>query len=546
MALEIMSSRTLAPYFGSSLFVWGSLIGIVLTGLSLGYYYGGRRADVNPSYATFSSIIFAAGGYTLLTTLGSSSIFSFVLAMNLGERFAPLLVSALLLGPPSICLGMISPYAIRLSTKKITQVGQTTGNLYAISTVGSIIGTFLTAFFLIPEATLTTNLYGVSMVLIATSLVGLPLRRKGVAVVAVSVSLALIMSPPLTMVGVVEQRDTLYHRLVVLDDGVGWIRTLLLDNNFHSAMDLRDPDRIVYLYTGFFHIGMAYNPEVKDVLFIGGGGFSGPKRFLKDYEDISVDVVEIDGDVVEVARQYFSVVPNERLNIYVADGRTYLMGSEKKYDLIILDAYARTYVPFHLMTKEFHELLSRHLSEEGVIISNVITALEGDASNLLRAELKTMMAVYPRVEVYKVSVIAADSFVQNTIVVASKYDQSLTTEELLQNAERRVKVPGIQNMLAQRYTGVIDISQSPILTDDYAPVESLLNPVTGRPYVKVVVNPQNIVVSEIQKTEYLEEVLEFGPTSNGIMIVGLIVGSLILLWGRMREKKFTMMVTSSN
>ena len=546
MALEIMSSRTMAPYFGSSLFVWGSLIGIVLTGLSLGYYYGGRRADVNPSYATFSSIIFAAGGYTLLTTLGSSSIFSFVLAMNLGERFAPLLVSALLLGPPSICLGMISPYAIRLSTKKITQIGQTTGNLYAISTVGSIIGTFLTAFFLIPEATLTTNLYGVSMVLIATSLVGLPLRRKGVAVVAVSVSLALIMSPPLTMVGVVEQRDTLYHRLVVLDDGVGWIRTLLLDNNFHSAMDLRDPDRIVYLYTGFFHIGMAYNPEVKDVLFIGGGGFSGPKRFLKDYEDISVDVVEIDGDVVEVARQYFSVVPNERLNIYVADGRTYLMGSEKKYDLIVLDAYARTYVPFHLMTKEFHELLSRHLSEEGVIISNVITALEGDASNLLRAELKTMMAVYPRVEVYKVSVIAADSFVQNTIVVASKYDQSLTTEELLQNAERRVKVPGIQNMLAQRYTGVIDISQSPILTDDYAPVESLLNPVTGRPYVKVVVNPQNIVVSEIQKTEYLEEVLEFGPTSNGIMIVGLIVGSLILLWGRMREKKFTMMVTSSN
>ena len=535
MALEIMNSRTLAPYFGSGLFVWGSLIGVVLAGLSLGYYYGGKKADVNPSYTTFSSIIFAAGGYALLTTLASAGIFSFVIATHLGERFTPLLAAALVLGPPSVLLGMVSPYAIRLSAKKIEKVGQTAGNLYALSTTGSIIGTFVTAFLLIPEASLTTNLYGVSAVLLISSIIGLSLRGKALAAIVIAGSIALIASPPVPTAGVIEQRDTLYHRLVVLDDSVQGIRTLLLDNNFHSAMDLRAPERIVYLYTGYFHLGAAYNPDMEDVLFIGGGGFSGPKRFLMDYEDITVDVVEIDGEVVEIAQQYFQAVPHERMRTFVDDGRVYLTKTDKKYDVVVLDAYGRTYVPFHLMTKEFHQLLSEHLTEDGVLVSNIITSLEGGAADLFRAELKTMREVYPRVEFYTVSATTTSSFVQNIIVVATKSDEELTKEDLLQNAEQRIKVPGIDDMINRRFTSPFDTTTALILTDDHAPVANLLNPITGQPYIKEVLTGQGSVVQDIESVEPLQESLELSPLSTGIFIAGLAIGSVILLWNRSRE-----------
>ena len=535
LALEIMNSRTLAPYYGNSLFVWGSLIGVVLTGLSLGYYYGGKKADLNPSYVAFSTLIFVAGVYVFLTTIGSTTIFLVVLASRLGERFGPLLASILLLGLPSILLGMVSPYAIRISAKEIGSVGKTAGNLYAISTMGSIAGTFITVFILIPEAPLTTNLYGISIILITVSLVGLSSRRKGLAAIALAGSIALIMSPPAPVPGVLEQRDTMYHRVVVWDDTVTGVRTLLLDNNFHSAMDLRDPERVVYLYTGFFNIGFAYNPDVKEVLFIGGGGFSGPKQFLRDYEDVSIDVVEIDPDVVDIAKKYFMVENNERMNIYVEDGRTYLTGTDKKYDLIVLDAYAKTYVSFHLMTKEFHQLTISHLNDNGVLVSNVITALEGDASDLFRSEILTMKEVYPSMEVYKVSETAPPSFVQNLIVVATKSPKLMTTEKLFANSKDLVKAVDVNYMINSKYYDTIDTSGASVLLDNYAPVENLLNPMTGTQYVKEVITNEEELVQELQTVPPPTETIELNLFSNSILIVGIIVGSIILIRSRAKN-----------
>jgi len=151
MALELVGSRILASDFGNSIFVWGSLIGVVLTALSLGYSYGGRLADRTLSHRTFSSIIFSAGLLTLFIPYLSPAVTDFALRLGLGERYGPLLVTSLLLGLPTFLLGMASPYAIKLAASSLSSLGKVSGNLYPLSTVGSIAGTFATVFILIPS-----------------------------------------------------------------------------------------------------------------------------------------------------------------------------------------------------------------------------------------------------------------------------------------------------------------------------------------------------------------------------------------------------------
>jgi len=528
MALEILGSRLLAPYFGNTLFVWGSLIGAVLAGLSVGYYYGGKISDVKPDYATFSLIICLAGIYVLITTFTLGGIFEFVLLMRIGDRFGPLVATIIILGIPSILLGMVSPYAIKLSAKTLKRVGATAGNLYFVSTVGSIFGTFITAFFLIPEFGVTNILYGLSIMLIGISLVGLPLKWKTVAVVMLSIALALAASTPSYSEGVVYQRDTLYHRLIVVDNSVTGVRTLVLDDNFHSAMDLRNPQRVVFLYTGFFHLGFAINPNIKDVLFVGGGGFSGPKRFLADYSDITVEVVEIDEYVVKVAEDHFAVKPDRRLKINIEDGRTFLARSDKKYDLVVLDAYAKSYVPFHLMTSEFFELVNEHLTQDGVVVSNIITSIEGRTSNLFRAELKTLEPIFPNLYVFPVS--NTDSgVVQNIIVAASKSNQQISSDEMIQNIEGIVIIDGSNDYVNHLYDQQIQTHDVPILSDDYAPVETLLNPLTGQKYVKEIVEGNNVITKESVRTNYSIETLSLNITATTLSISIAIIGLGLIL-----------------
>ncbi len=528
MTLELLGSRLLAPYYGSTLFVWGSLIGVVMLGLSIGYWYGGKRADLNSSYSSFSLLIFGAGVYTLLLTILSADIFRFVLALNLGERYGPLAAAMLVLGIPSLLLGAVSPFAIKLSTASLARVGRTAGNIYSLSTVGSIIGTFGTAFILVPAFGVSTILYSLSTVLIVASLVGLANRFRAISVVVISISLVFSAAGQASTGGIIYQKDTLYHRLIVQDDAISGTRTLLLDNHFHSAMDLRDPDRIVFQYTKYFHLGLAFSPEIRTVLFIGGGGFSGPKQFLRDYPDMNVDVVEVDPEVIRVAKEYFRVPDDPRLRIFAEDGRTFLSKSDRIYDLIILDAYAKSYVPFHLMTREFHELAYSRMSDDGILISNMITSLTGRTSDLFRAELKTMEDIYSSIKIYPVSG-EAGGIVQNVMVLAQKNGVKLHIDEVRENANNFVKV-NLNDILERQYVTPIDNVGSVILTDDFAPVENFLNPLTGSVYLKEIVLSNNTIITatlEVQPT-----VEPFTPSIQAIaqILIISVVGFVVLLF----------------
>lgn len=485
MALELVGSRLLAPIYGDSIFVWGSLIGVVMTSLSIGYFIGGKLADRQPSFLTFSLIILSAGIFTLLIPSSSSMVLEVVSYSGLGERYGPLLSSILLLATPTTLLGMVSPYAIRLAADSLVKVGGISGSLYSISTAGSICGTFITVFVLIPAFNVRSIILSLGLVLVAASLIGLAWGLRVLSIIIIAV----LMVPPAFLGGsaairegtIVYQKDTPYNTLTIVDYAERGVRTIYLNNMPHSAMYLNGSNRAVFTYTDYFNLAFVFDPGVDSVLFIGGGGFSGPKQFLEYYPDVNVDVVEIDPQVVKAARDYFYVADDPRLRVIVDDGRAFL-GGAGKYDLVVLDAYSKTYVPFHLMTLEFFEALNEHLEQDGILVSNLISSLIGDTSDLLRAEYKTINQVFPQVYLFYTRT-SLMSRVQNIILIATKTSDRRSSEDLTAMAmEAPERSETLVRYSKTLFESEIRTEDLPVLTDDYAPVINLLNPVTEKPY----------------------------------------------------------------
>jgi spermidine synthase len=518
MSLEFAASRLLIPVFGSSIYTWGSLIGVILAGLSIGYHVGGRLADKkDPSFLKFCSIIFSAGLYIVFIPFISPVVLSptyssFIVTAGTGgssnneNQYASLIATLILLIMPSLLLGIISPYAVKLATTTLARLGNIAGNLYSAATIGSIIGTFVTVFVLIPTFAINYIIFGLGLTLIIlASIIGLGRLPK---ILAGSVVLMLFLSNTFLVVNpvsygyfgnLVYQKETPYAHLDVVDSVDNTQRALFLDSNIHSIMNKQDPTQLL-IYTRFFPIGFLFNPSAKHILFVGGGGFSGPKYFLKAYPDVTVDVAEIDPIVIDVAQKYFNATKSPRLNVYNDDARDYLTRtSNQKYDIIILDAFSRNYVPFHLMTLQYYQLLYNKLSTpNGVIVSNQVGSIEGDTSNLYRAAYKTMLRVFPTVYAFTTGN-SSSSGIQNIILVATKnidvrYDKEAIRQ--LQYADKTIMVSK-NNITASRATtdnNTIDYAEHlydsskirtddvPLFTDQFAPVENLLNPLTSKPY----------------------------------------------------------------
>ena len=511
MSLEFSVSRLLIPVFGSSIYTWGSLIGVVLVGLSSGYHLGGKLADKNPTFEKFCSILFSAGLYVLFIPFISSLVIDLTTAIinvysyegenNYINNLHSLLTTFLLIIIPTILLGMISPYAIKLSAKTLDKLGNISGNLYSVSTIGSIAGTFLTVFISIPLFEIDQVLYSLGIMLIISSLIGLKLIPKILVLFLLTMFSLSLLLDDMNMVSLdfknlhlhpghlIYETETLYSHLDVIDN-YGSInnRALFLNGYPHSIMDKVDPYSLESDYTKFFPLGLLLNDNTTRVLFIGGGGFSGPKYFMQHYPNVSVDVVEIDPQVVEVAKKYFFLdTSNPKIKIHTEDAREFLLNYEGKYDVIILDAFSKDYVPFHLMTTEFYSLLFDKLVDNGVIISNHIGSPNDKqlTSDLYRANLKTFLQVFPKVYVFLTDYSKA---IQNIILAPVKTENAdeyyiSDKKEIANIQELNTKVRDEVNY--QDYileTAQITLDDVPILTDQHAPVENLLNPLSSKTY----------------------------------------------------------------
>ena len=495
LGLEISASRLLAPFFGTSTYIWGALIGLILLYLTIGYYVGGWAADRWPTESRLYAVTSVASLLVLLIPLVSRPILLFsASALNPGPGsgynipgFISALIAVILLFAPSVVLlGMVSPWVIRLRVDTVAGSGRAAGLVYAISTAGSILGAFLPAFWWIPSYGTRATIYGLGGVLLLVSAAGLLLsglnRQAGVAL------LGLLAIIPGLVVGaaikpaaagrLVYESDSEYGYIQVVRDGT---RTELVLNEGQAVHSVYDPGQL--LTEGpwdLFTMAPLYGQRrwsgqrPRRALVIGLAGGTVARQLTAAYgPQLQIDGVEIDPRIIAVGQKYFNMnEPN--LHPIVADGRYFLDRTPTLYDIIVVDAYRQPYIPFQLVTREFFLKCRQHLTTSGVVAVNAGRA-PGDY-RLVDAISGTLLAVFP--EVYQQD---TPRFL-NTLVYAPNLP--VQPEEVRANLDlaSAQKVPVLSAVVDEtRASPIVHVNPHlPIYTDDLAPVERLVDNIIYR------------------------------------------------------------------
>lgn len=474
LGAEIAAARLLAPWFGASTIVWANTIAVVLVALSVGYAVGGRLADRDPTIGGLSRLLLAAAVLLAIVPFVSgpflrASVGAFD-SLSVGTFLGSLLGVGVLIAIPLLLLGTVSPYAVRLSVQRVEEAGSTAGRLYAISTVGSLVGTFAAALLLIPFVG-TRRTFLIFAVLLA--LAALPgLRRFRIpALVVPLVVLGLIALPDGTLKAgtagtkVIWERETEYQYARVLQAPDGK-RTLEL-NEGQAVHSVYVPG--TYLTGGYWDAQLALlwagGTRLRSVAILGNAAGT-TSRALGHYSpQTRIDAVEIDPEVTEVGKQLFDMRA-PRLHTYAADARPWLRQHTQKQDAIVIDAYRQPYIPFYLTTLEFFELVRDRLTPGGVVVVNVGHP-EG-STKLQKTLAATMRAVYG-----KDRVLRDDSKATNTMLLAFTGDEdprtSLRTAAATLPDDARPVLTDAADRLQPALRG------GPVYTDDKAPVEWLVD-----------------------------------------------------------------------
>ncbi|MDQ6603835.1 MAG: fused MFS/spermidine synthase [Chloroflexota bacterium] len=498
IGIELAASRLLAPFFGTSLFIWANLIGLTLIYLSIGYAVGGRIADRWPHLSLLYAITAAAAFVTGLIPLLAQPILAKSLtaftAISLGGFYSSLVGTLILFAVPVTLLGCVSPFAIRLALASVSGAGNTSGSLYALSTVGSIVGTFVPTFLLIPRFGTFRTFYIFSIVLLAASLLGLVRapRTRDRARLLIAVALLLVIMVGIAGFGhrgfvrpveggreIIWQGESAYNFIQVGRNPANGANELYL-NEGHAIHSLYYPNETVqplsngpwdYFAVAPFFVANQRPNTIKDVCIIGLAGGTVAQRMTQIYgPQVNIDGVEIDPKIVDVARQFFNLnAPN--VHVIVQDGRYYLRTTEKKYDVIGADAYHQPYIPFQLTTQEFFREAYDHLNDDGTFIVNA--GRTNTDFRLVNVISDTMRSVFPNVYL-----IDTPAFT-NTMVIGTKRPASLANFAANINAVRQTDPTSALLTLgdaALQDGHVREAAPGPrIFTDDLAPVEDLID-----------------------------------------------------------------------
>jgi predicted membrane-bound spermidine synthase len=477
---ELAMSRLVAPYFGSSTFIWANLIGLTLTYLSIGYYVGGRVADRYPRpwllYVVTAGAAFGAGLIPFIARPILDMSLSAFDRLAVGAFYGSLVGVIFLLAIPITLLGFVTPFAIRLRLADIDRAGNTAGRIYALSTMGSIAGSFLPVIVLIPAIGTTKTFLTLSLALLSISVAGLidtkSFRWAGLAGL-LALSLVLIgvveadarIKPPYRG-ELVEEAESEYNYIQVLKDGD---RYLLALNEGHAIHSIYDPTRLLtggpwdYFMAAPLFNAQADGGSVKDALFIGLAGGTAARQLAAAYDGVEIDGVEIDPEVARLGKKYFAL-DRPDVNVVIDDGRYFLRRTDAQYDLIGIDAYRQPYIPFQLTTKEFFQEVADRLRPGGVTVVNVGRA--DTDYRLVDVIASTMRSVYP--SVYEIDVDGYD----NTMVIGT------TEPSALDNFRRNTE--GLQTDTVLRTVADWSLATGNprevpvggrVFTDDLAPVE---------------------------------------------------------------------------
>lgn len=474
MVFELVGGRVLAPFVGTSIFVWSSLIGVILAALSAGYWWGGRWADKYPDYKNFSQVIFMAAALIALTGIFKLPIMNYLQRMNTDISLESIFATLILFAPASFFLATISPYAARLRMEDIKQSGQIVGNLYAISTIGSILGTFLTGFVLFSYVGSTKIIFILAILMFLASLLAFFDNKNFKHFYWILFLLIFIFF--LTSWWDAKYRPTgqIYittqYSDVMLTKGIDYftlrpILALITDpKGIQSAMYLDKDTGPVAKYLELFRLVEYFKPDFKKTLMLGGAGYSFPKDYLKRYQSATIDVVEIDPKMTAIARQYFNLKDDSRLKIIHEDGRVYLNTNDERYDAIFVDVFKNYLIPFQMTTLEAAQKEYNLLAENGAVFVNIISAIQGDRGKFLRAEYATYKQIFPQVYVFTDYYLFEGTRFQNLTFVAFK------SKEIPSFTSNNKELSGY---LEHLWKGEIKMDM-PVLTDDYAPVDEYL------------------------------------------------------------------------
>jgi spermidine synthase len=469
MALEILASRIIAPFFGNSVYIWGSIISVFLAALSLGYSWGGRIADRQPDLKILGRLVLAAGVWLLALRLAGSQVTEWLADMTSASPAGTLVTASLLFGPPSLLFGTVSPFLVRLAAHDVARLGDTAGRLYAISTLGSLAGTLLCTFVAIPSFSVSTILAALTVGTAGSALLALTERReRSYEIVAATLLLlagtTLGRTPALTRSEVLAVHGSPYQTIEVVElEGVRYLRS---DRVTQSAIRVADGS-VAAAYAHFAPAAFLVQPDIRRALVIGMGGglVAQPLRQLEP--ELEVDFVEIDAVVPEIAETYGFWTPHPLERVHIADGRQFVRRSSESWDFIYVDAYIGLAVPFHLTTWEFFELAADHLAPGGVFGVNLAAGLNDPFS---RALLHTVRGVFRSTLVIKVRGSG------NVLVLAS--DNSPTALEEIKRRAVELDDSGLEVPLGDIVKGIIEWSYETAdlveLRDDYAPAEHLV------------------------------------------------------------------------
>lgn len=406
MALEILGSRLLAPVFGNSLYVWGALIGVILGAMSSGYAFGGWMSDRYPGGAVLSGLLLFSGSWTFLVSWGNQPVLFEIEKIVQDPRLGPCLAAAVLLAPPAFGLSGVLPAMLRLAVADMGHLGRQTGRMIALSTVGSLIGTWGTAFFFLSWVGSQSLVAWLGAIQVGLGLLWLTRTTRnhwsvlfiGLTCSAILGSLAL--HPLQRLNQPIHQEDSPYQQVRIREDEL--FRYLILDRTFHATMWKADPVWLFLPYSQMMISSLALAAEPKHGLILGHGGGSLAKWLARYRPDLELDIVEFDPIVVRMAEDFFDYHAPPNHHVSVKDGRAFLHGTDHAYDVVWIDAFARDMIPFHLTTVEFFSLVRAHLNPDGVVAVNL--ASSGKEGDLARAAavVQTMKRSFPVLQTFAV------------------------------------------------------------------------------------------------------------------------------------------------
>ena len=480
LAIEFTASRLLQTVYGTSNIVWANVIGLVLLSLTAGYFIGGRLADGRPQEATFYGLVSAAGFcavfFLLLTGAVLRRAAAAMAVVNVSAIAGSLALVVLALVVPVTLLVCLSPFAIRLAVRDVTEAGRISGRIYAVSTLGSLLGTYLPVLIIIPLAGSRAAAVIFGSILLAVGLVGLWRSTAARRTRVIALLLPLLLLPAVviglrggikTYAGQLFETESAYNYIQVIrrDD----CNYLLLNEGqaYHSFYC--DGGRVPQISVWSIMLAAPYfnaepiPPQRMAVVGLAAGTI--PKQFTRVFGPLAIDGVELDPEIVEVGRRYFALnEPN--INAIVGDGRNVLTQLSGPYDIITIDAYKVPYIPWHLTTQEYFTDVSERLGESGVLAINV-----GRVPNdrrLVDAVGATLLAVFPTVHAIDVP------GTLNTILVATKWPTTIGNLHANLAALPSGADPLLRDALATAAANLAPVSAGgQVMTDDRAPIETI-------------------------------------------------------------------------